>query len=108
MRVVLCNAPADAAPVIARTLIERRLAACVNLIPAVRSIYRWEGRICDDAEVTMLMKVAVTGVHDLRKAILELHPYQMPEIVVLGVDVDVSHRPYVEWVRKESRPPIEE
>jgi periplasmic divalent cation tolerance protein len=108
MRVVLCNAPADKAPEIARALIERHKAACVNLLPGVRSFYRWEGKVCEDAEVTMLIKVAATGVLDLRDTLLELHPYQLPEIVVLPVDAETTHRPYVDWVRKESHPLTEE
>jgi periplasmic divalent cation tolerance protein len=108
MRVVLCNAPADKAPEIARTLVERRKAACVNLVPGVRSFYRWNGKVCDDQEVTLVMKVAATGVLDLRDALLELHPYELPEFIVIGIDDETTYRPYVEWVRKESHPLMEE
>lgn len=108
MRIVLCNCPPDAAPEIARTLIERRLAACVNLIPGVRSFYRWEGAVQDDAEVTMLIKVAASGVVDLHDALVELHPYSVPEILVLGVDLDLCHAPYVSWVRAETGRPAED
>ena len=99
MRVVLCNCPPDQAMSIGRTLVERKLAACVNALPAVRSLYVWKGEICDDAETTLLIKAPADRLDALRAAILELHPYEVPEIVVLGVDVDASHGPYVDWVR---------
>ncbi len=99
MRVVLCNCPPDAASDLARGLIEDRLAACVNVVPGVRSLYVWEGRVCDDAESTLLIKVRAEGVAALRDAIVARHPYTVPEIVVLGVDVDACFGPYVDWVR---------
>lgn len=98
MVVVLCNCPAEHAPEIARTLVEESLAACVNLMAGARSIYRWEGRICDDAEVVMLLKVADAARDRLVARLLELHPYTVPEILVLPVDAASSHAPYVAWV----------
>ena len=99
MRVVLCNCPPDAAPDLAHGLVANRLAACVNIVPGVRSLYVWEGRVCDDAESTLLIKVRAEGVPALREALASRHPYAVPEIVVLGVDVEASFRPYVDWVR---------
>lgn len=104
MNIVVCNCPPDAAEKIARALVERRLAACVNLIAGVRSFYRWEGELCDDAETTLLIKVTPEGVESLREAIVELHPYSVPEVVVLPVNADQSHQPYVDWVRAEVGP----
>lgn len=98
MRVVLCNCPVDAGPGIARQLVEERLAACVNLIP-VRSVYVWEGAVQDDAEITLVIKVSEEKLPALRARILELHPYQLPEIVALTVDTGSSHPAYVAWVR---------
>ncbi len=102
MRVVLCNCPPEAAPTIARALVDRRLAACVNLIPNVRSVYRWQGEICDDAETTLLIKSAVDPAK-LEAAIAELHPYDVPEILALEIDETHSHAPYLEWVRAMTR-----
>lgn len=99
MRVVLCNCPPEAAPDIARALVERKLAACVNLIPAVRSVYRWQGEIVDDAESTLLIKTAAADLSPLREALVELHPYTVPEILAIAVDDTASHTAYVEWVR---------
>lgn len=99
MRVVLCNTPTEEARPLARELVSRGLAACVNVIPAVTSVYGWKGDLVEDSEATLLIKVAASGVEALRAAIVELHPYEVPEVVVLGVDVHASHKPYVDWVR---------
>lgn len=102
MRIVLSNLPPDQADAIASTLVEERLAACVNLLP-VTSVYRWKGEICRDPEVTALIKVRADGVERLRLRLQALHPYELPEIVVLPVDAEASLTEYVDWVRAESR-----
>ncbi len=104
MRVVLCNCPPDGAADIARALVERGLAACVNVVPGVRSFYVWDGAVQDDGESTLLIKVAADGVDALREALVELHPYDVPEVVVLTVDAAASHGPYVDWVRGHQPP----
>lgn len=102
MRVVLCNCPPDEAPALARALVAGEFAACVNLIPGVKSWYRWQGELVEDAETTMLIKVAADRLDGLRKTIVDRHPYSVPEIVVLPVDVEASHPAYVRWVRGDS------
>ena len=104
MRIVLTNVPPDQATTMARTLVEERLAACVNMI-SVRSVYRWEGALCDEPETTLLLKTADDRVEALRERIQALHPYSLPEIVVLEVDAARSLPGYVAWVRDETRPP---
>lgn len=99
MIVVLCNAPPDQAPRLARALVEEGLAACVNLLPGVRSIYRWQGEVHDEAETTLLVKTAASRAADLRARLAELHPYEVPEIVVLPVDEAASDPRYLAWVR---------
>lgn len=99
MRVVLCNTPPEEARPLARALVERGLAACVNVIPAVTSVYGWKGDLVEDTEATLIIKAPASGLDALRAAIVELHPYEVPEVVVLGVEVEVSHGPYVDWVR---------
>lgn len=101
MKIVLSNVPPDKADEIARTLVQQRLAACVNLLP-VRSVYRWDGELQVDAEVTLLIKVASDGVALLREQLRALHPYELPEIIVLDVDTSASLPAYIEWVRSES------
>lgn len=103
MKIVLSNLPPDAADAIARQLVEERLAACVNLLP-VKSVYRWQGALTVDAEVTMLAKVCDESVEALRKRLRELHPYELPEIIALDVDAAASLPEYLAWVRAESMP----
>lgn len=102
MRVVLCNAPPDHAERIARELVERRLAACVNIVPGVVSIYRWQGKVERDTEHTLLIKTRDDDAHiaKLMTELAALHPYDVPEIVVLGV-ADVNHA-YGAWVKDET------
>ncbi len=102
MRIVICNTPPERAADIARTLVEESLAACVNINPEIRSFYVWDGAVCDDAESTLIIKVAEKRVDALRKRILELHPYDVPEVLVLPIDTEASHGPYVEWVRGQA------
>jgi len=81
---------------IARTLVEERLAACVNIVPGVRSIYRWKGEVCDDAEVLCVIKTRQDRVDALRDRLPALHPYEVPELVVL--EVASGHAPYLAWI----------
>jgi periplasmic divalent cation tolerance protein len=101
MKIALTNVPPDEADTIARTLVEERLVACVNAYP-VRSTYRWNSRLEVQNETTLMMKVSADAVDRLRTRLCELHPYELPEFVVLDVDVEQSHPEYVNWVRIES------
>jgi periplasmic divalent cation tolerance protein len=98
MRVVLCNHPREGAQELAIKLVNEQLAACVNLLP-VSSVYRWEGTVHVDPETTLVIKVAAAGVDALRERLAALHPYDVPEVVVLQVDADASLPAYVAWVR---------
>lgn len=102
MRIVLCNAPAAEAEALAERLVVEQLAACVNLMP-VRSIYHWAGELQREEEMTLFIKVASSRVEALRQRLVELHSYDIPEVVVLEVDVARSHAPYVAWVRNSTR-----
>ncbi|NUN13088.1 MAG: divalent-cation tolerance protein CutA [Myxococcales bacterium] len=102
MRIILTNLPANMGVQVARTLVEERLAACVNLL-GVRSFYRWNGVIADDSEETLFIKVSADRVSALRTRLLELHPYELPEILVLEVDAEQSLQQYIHWVRSETR-----
>jgi periplasmic divalent cation tolerance protein len=101
MRIVLSNLPPDHADRIASTLVEERLAACVNLLP-VTSIYRWKGETCRDSEVTALIKVGEDAVEALKARLKELHPYELPEILAVPIDEAGSLAAYVDWVRAET------
>ena len=102
--VVLVTAPsADAAASLARTLVEEGLAACGNVVPGIRSIYRWAGEIHDDAEALLVLKTERRLVGALKSRLPEIHPYQVPELLVLPVEDGLG--PYLAWVRASVRPP---
>ena len=95
--VVLCTiGSAEEAERLARGVVERRLAACVNVVPGVTSFYRWKGEIARDREWLMVMKTTADRFEALRVALVELHPYDVPEIVELPIQR--GHAPYLEWI----------
>ena len=81
---------------IARELVERRLAACVNILPGVVSFYRWQGAVQRDAERMLVIKTRAEKLPALREALVSLHPYELPELVALPV-AD-GHPPYLGWI----------
>lgn len=86
----------EAGESLAATLVEERLAACVNVIGGVASLYRWEGNVERDEEVLLLMKTTADGVGPLKVRVLDLHPYDTPEF--LAFEVDVGSSGYLGWV----------
>ena len=106
MRLLLTTAPPDVARSLARTLVEEHLAACVNLVSGVRSVYRWEGAIQDDPETLLVVKTARAAIPGLAARIRALHPYAVPEVVVLTPE-DVSP-PYLAWLLAAVAPPVED
>jgi periplasmic divalent cation tolerance protein len=103
VKIVLSNAAPAEAERLARVLVTERLAACVNLLP-VRSVYRWDGELQMDTEVTLVIKVSDTRVSALCERLRELHSYTLPEIITLDVDTASSHAPYLDWVHRECSP----
>src|SRR5512139_2849116 len=100
--VVLVTTPSpERAAEIARTLVEERLAACGNVVPGIRSIYRWEGKVQDDAEALLLLKTTRARFDALRERVLALHPYDVPEVIALPVE-DGTER-YLAWIAAETR-----
>lgn len=93
---VLVTAPPGEAERLARLAIERELAACVNLVPGLRSIYRWQGRICEDGEVLLLLKTRSALVPALREQLVAAHPYELPEVIALPIVA--GHAPYLHWI----------
>jgi len=99
--VVLITAPnEDDAAQLANDLVASRLAACVNIINNIRSIYRWQGKIEDESEVLMLVKTRKEHFKDLEKRVRELHPYTVPEIIVLPIIEGFVG--YLGWLREET------
>lgn len=98
---VLSTCPDEAsADAIALALVEERLAACVTRVPGARSTYRWQGRIEHATEVQLLIKTRVTVYGALIRRLTELHPYELPEILVVEPR-DVSE-PYQRWVNEQT------
>ena len=95
--VVLITAPDERTlAAMAETLVSERLAACVNVIPAARSVYRWEGGVQDQPEAIGIIKTARHAIPDLRRRVKELHPYDVPEFLSLVVDTGDSR--YLDWL----------
>lgn len=95
---VLCTCPdAASGERIAHALVEERLAACVNRVPGLASIYRWQGAVESAAEELLLIKTTRDVFPALRMRLLALHPYTLPEVIALPVDA--GHAPYLDWVR---------
>ncbi|MDO4708736.1 MAG: divalent-cation tolerance protein CutA [Pseudomonadota bacterium] len=85
---------------IASTLVEERLAACVNIVPGLTSIYRWQGRIARDTEWLLIIKTRSEKLDALRARLLALHPYELPELV--AVQAADGLPAYLDWVRAET------
>lgn len=99
MRLILSTITEDEAPLVAKVLVEERLVACVNIVPKIRSIYRWEGKIEDERESLMLMKTTGDRARETTKRLKELHPYEVPEIITVHVNPDEGNADYLQWVR---------
>ena len=100
---ILCACPDDAcAERIATTLVERRLAACVNRIGGVLSTYRWKGSLQRDSEVLLLIKSTRERYPELRDAIVAAHPYELPEVI--AVDIALGLDRYLAWIGAETAP----
>lgn len=90
------------AQALARMLVDARLAACVNILPAVHSVYRWQGAIEEAMEVTLLIKTTQRRYPQLQRAILASHPYDLPEVIAWPLSE--GHLPYLHWVAAETEP----
>jgi len=89
-----------AADKLARELVERRLAACVNIVGPIRSVYRWRDQVQDDAEFLLLIKTTAEKASHLRATLKSLHPYELPECVELTVTG--ASEEYLAWVAAEA------
>ncbi len=99
---VLTTLPnSDAAADLAKKVVGEKLAACANVMPAVRSIYRWQGAVQDENEVLVLLKTRQARFDKLKARILELHPYDVPEVI--AIPVEQGHGAYLDWIANETR-----
>ncbi len=101
--IVLVTCPTgDAADKLATHVVERRLAACVNIIPGIRSIFRWQGQVSDEKEDLLVIKTTPARLEELRDTVIELHSYSTPEFVVIGADSVAEG--YLNWAIGETTP----
>lgn len=103
VELVLVTAP-DAAVggTLARELVESRLAACVNVVPGLRSVYRYQGAVHEDPEVLLLVKTCASRAGELEGYLAERHPYELPELV--RIPIAGGSRAYLDWVREGCAP----
>ena len=94
--IVLTTFGVGQAVTVARVLVEERLAACVNVLPAMTSIYRWQGTVQQEAEEQMVIKTTADRLGDLETRLRELHPYELPEFLV--ITADAGSEAYLKWV----------
>jgi periplasmic divalent cation tolerance protein len=98
--VLITTGSRKTAHAIAHALVAERLAACVNVLPRIRSIYRWKGRVANDAEWLLLAKSRRPRFAALAARVRELHPYEVPEIVAL--EIAEGSEPYLRWLLGET------
>ena len=99
---ILCTAPGagDTAAELARGLVEARLAACVNVVPGIRSFYRWQGSLQDDAEMQLLIKTRRSRFAAIEAWLAENHPYDVPE--VLALRIEQGSPAYLQWLADQT------
>ena len=100
--IVFSTCPRADAPGIASTLVNERLAACVNLLDAVQSVYRWRGQVETTAETLLIIKTTTDHYDDMERRLRALHPYEVPEIV--AIPVARGYPPYRQWLEDATRP----
>lgn len=102
---VLTNVPEhELADALARTLVEQGLAACVNILAPVASVYRWQGAIEHATEIPLLVKTTQARYQEVEQAILQAHPYDVPEIVALPLAAGLPA--YLSWLQEETGKPL--
>jgi len=103
VRVVFVTAPnVETAEVLAREMVEERLAACGNVIPGLVSLFWWEDEVQREKEALVILKTVSEALPSLEERVTDLHPYEVPEILVLPVDA--AYAPYARWIAAETRP----
>ena len=104
LQLVLCTVPdRDIAEHIAEVLVAEQLAACVNIIPAIVSVYRWKGAIEKDEELLLFIKTSQGSYQSLEQRIRTLHPYELPEII--AVPIQTGQIDYIQWIESSVTTP---
>ena len=100
-KVIFCTVPSkDDGKKIGNILVKERLAACVNIVSGITSIYEWKGELCDDSECLMIIKSRKELFENIKKRIVGNHPYELPEIISLSIDDGLE--PYLNWISENT------
>jgi len=101
IHLVLVTCPPAEAHALAEVLVRERVAACVNIVPKISSVYRWKNEIKQDEEALLIIKAAATDFEKLKLTVLAHHPYELPEII--AVNPVEGHKPYLDWILETCR-----
>ena len=86
---------------IAENLVSHKLAACVNILPNIKSFYWWENKLCKDDELLLIAKIKNSNFKELEKAVKEIHSYDVPEVILLPIEAGANN--YLEWIRQVTK-----
>ena len=86
---------------IAENLVSHKLAACVNILPNIKSFYWWENKLCKDDEFLLIAKIKTSNFKELEKAVKEVHSYDVPEVILLPIEDGANN--YLEWIRQVTK-----
>lgn len=100
VRVVFVSIPTDEADNIAKKLVEKRLAACVNIVPKIKSFYWWEDKVMSDDESLLIIKTAQLKVEQLTDFVRNNHPYEVPEVIAFKLSEGLPD--YINWIMEET------
>ena len=101
-QLIYCTCPSlEVANKIAHIIVEKRLAACVNIIDNMRSVYRWQGKIISDSESLLLIKSESKLFNELQTVILKNHPYELPEVIAVSIDTGLPS--YLDWISQSTK-----
>ena len=106
LAIVLTTFSVGRALAVARVLVDERLAACVNILPPMTSVYRWQGDVSQEDEEQMVIKTTADRLADLEMRLRQLHPYELPEFLVISADA--SSEAYLRWIGEAVHPPMEQ